>query len=123
MKVTEQTLILEEPYIKYCNSILHLLYTIGKVSKSRKNLQKTPGVSAYATVVSAEMRSNRVIELKIWVLQVRCFFSDFHEVSSWKCRHATKSWESGHRKRCAILSYNTKDQTRILEKKKQVSIS
>ena len=55
------------------------------------------------------MRSNGVTELKIWVLQVRCFsvtFSDFHEVSSWKCRHATKSWESGHRKRCVILRYN-----------------
>ena len=33
-------------------------------------------------------------------------FSDFHEVSSWKCRHATKSWESGHNQRCVILSYN-----------------
>ena len=33
-------------------------------------------------------------------------FSNFHEVSSWKCRHATKSWESGHRKRCVILIYN-----------------
>ena len=28
------------------------------------------------------MRSNGVPKLKIWVLQVRCFFSDFHEVSS-----------------------------------------
>ena len=34
-------------------------------------------------------------------------FSDFHEVSSWKCRHATESWESGHKKISVILSYNT----------------
>ena len=52
------------------------------------------------------MRSNRVTKLKIWVLQDKCFFSDFHEVPSWKCRHATESWESGHRQRCVILSYN-----------------
>ena len=26
-----------------------------------------------------------------------------------KCRHATKSWESGHRQRCVILSYNRDD--------------
>ena len=55
------------------------------------------------------MRSNRVKKLHIWVLQVRFFsvtFGDFHEVSSWKCQHAMKTWESGHRKRCVILSYN-----------------
>ena len=38
----------------------------------------------------ADMRLNEVTKLKIWILQVRCFFNDFHEVSSWKCRHATK---------------------------------
>ena len=54
------------------------------------------------------MRSNKVTKLKICFLQVRCFsvtFSDFNEVSSWKCRHAMKSWENGHRKRCFILRY------------------
>ena len=28
-------------------------------------------------------------------------------MSSWKCQHATESWESGHRQRCVILSYNS----------------
>ena len=27
-------------------------------------------------------------------------------VTFMKCRHVTESWESGHRKRCVILSYN-----------------
>ena len=32
--------------------------------------------------------------------------SDFYEVSSWKCRHATKTCESDHEKRHVILGYN-----------------
>ena len=30
----------------------------------------------------------------------------FFSMNFMKCRHATKSWESGHRQRCVILSYN-----------------
>ena len=52
------------------------------------------------------MRSNGVTKLKIWASKLGVFSVTFHEVSSWKCQHATESWESGHRKRCVILSYN-----------------
>ena len=37
-----KTPILEGPYVEFCNSVWPLLYTIGKVSKSDKNFQKTP---------------------------------------------------------------------------------
>ena len=36
------------------------------------------------------MRSNGVTELKIWVLQYRCFFSDFHEVPT--CDEIMGKW-------------------------------
>ena len=42
------------------------------------------------------------------------FFSDFHKVSSWKCRHATKSWESGHMNICVILRYKNTQITKII---------
>ena len=38
----------------------------------------------------AEKWSNRVTELQIWVLQYRCFFSDFHEVST--CDEIMGKW-------------------------------
>ena len=42
-----------------------------------------------------EMRSNRVTKLWIWVLQVRCFFSDFQWLFM-KCRHGSVDMQQKH---------------------------
>ena len=52
---------------------------------------------------SAKIRSKGVIELKIWILQVRCFFSGFHEVST--CDEIMGKWSQTET--CVIFNYNT----------------
>ena len=42
------------------------------------------------------MRSNGVTELKIWVLQDRCFYSDFHEVPT--CDEIMEKWSQAKMK-------------------------
>ena len=96
---------LKESYVHIRNSFLGYFWEFSEFGVFWKVLANKNIFPTVQRWVQMELQNSRYRSSKLGVFSVT--FNDFHEVPSWKCRHAMKSWESGHRKRCVILSYKS----------------